>query len=800
MASSMTNDRLVQEALKLLIEHGPRGPMERSHAIAKVAEFPPFNSMDDEDLEPIVDAALSQRVVTERRDPPRDGGKAGRLSGGPKSFRPAPSEELIKAPFRFVTIDDRVVLTQPETKLASWGFPIAGGFSGEIEVEWAFETPMLIGVEANEIASPMKIDGKYVIPGATLRGAMRAAMGIVCRSRLTQVNTNHKYGVRDFTHPLFKEGQGKGAQRLAWDKLGAGWLQKKEASADERARGLSDYVLTPCDKGIVRIRALPTTFNGNNPTASGEWHRAWLQLKLAERYQKAGYATPAGIGRNAGNKVIIDFDSSNPTKFVKDPQAGPADPTSNDHFILGAGGRSGWFVFSSKSPSLANISPQTLNDQESSRAPGNQKKREYVFFERLNAKEVRLDSHVFEQFVRINSKPGKTSPKPDGSYGVMEPTLAAGKRIPVFYAGDPDHQDDGLDLGLTRLFKLPHLNSVGDVLKRQKAHDPAPGNPDMVEALFGHVFDRVDLGIAGDRLAPGDVARKSRIAFGFARLTDGVTASETAPITTVATAPRASYGPFYLRGPIKDWTDEALNGRKDDARLAGRKRYFPRFPASDKAAAADRIRATLSERSKQQNRDMESKLKFLQASSKELTFGGPIRLHNVTAVEIGALLWTLTHGGASAKPYRHMIGRAKNAGAGQARVKSIKLMLTAHPGLKSQAELLTNPEAWESKGVDGGWVKPAGQSLGPFLRAFETYMKRHDTVWPNVDDIREFLGVSDPQKGAELPADFLPTPNDFGTLRKSVKAGGNQDPAPVTRATDRLLRTPSVTNVDRPYA
>jgi hypothetical protein len=791
----MTNEQLVQRAVELLTKHGPRGPMSRADAIAKLAEFSPFDSMDDEDLEPIVDAVLSRRTVPDRRSPPRDGGVPGKSAGGPKLSRAAPPKELLTAPFRFVAIDDRVVLAEPETKVASWGFPIAGGFSGEVEVEWAFETPMLIGVEdEGGVNGPMKLGGKYVIPGATLRGAMRAAMGIVCRSRLTQVNTNHKYGVRDFTHPLFKEGQGTGAQRLAWSRLGSGWLRKKEASVAEKALRLSDYVLTPCDKGMVRIRALPMTFNGNKPTSGGDWHRAWLQLKLAERYEKAGYA------KKANSKAWFDFESTKPTPFAKDPKAKPADPASDDAVVPGPGGRSGWFVFASNSPSLRDVDANLLDEQERSPDIGDQKKREYVFFDRPNAKEVRLDEKVFEQFVRINSKPGKTSPKPDGSYAVLEPTLAAGKRIPVFYAGDPDHQDKGLDLGLTRLFKLPHLNSVGDVLKRQKAHDPSPGNPDLVEALFGHVFDRVDLGIADERLAPGEVARKGRVAFGFAGLSDGVIASETATITTVATAPRASYAPFYLRGPIKDWTDEASNGRIGDARLAGRKRYFPRFPVSDKARAADRIRDVLSRRSNQQNRDMESKLRFLQASSKELIFSGPIRLHNVTAVEIGALLWTLTHGGASTKPYRHMIGRAKNAGAGQARVKSIKLTLNAHPGAQTQEALLSNHEAWESKGVDGGWVKPGSQSLGPFLRAFETYMKRYDAKWPLVDDIREFLGVSDPEKGAELPADFLPSPNDFGALRKFVKAGGNRDPEPVTKATDRLLGAPPVTIVETPYA
>ena len=156
-------------------------------------------------------------------------------------------------------------------------------------------------------------------------------------------------------------------------------------------------------------------------------------------------------------------------------------------------------------------------------------------------------------------------------------------------------------------------------------------------------------------------------------------------------APRASFAPFYLRGPIKDWTDEARNGNSGEARLAGRKRYFARFPAPRLASAEADIVAALSGLNNTTSPDTQSRLRLLKpaAPNGELVFSGIIRLHNVTAEEIGALLWTLTHGGEARKPYRHMIGRAKNVGAGQARVKSLRMKLTAHAGKASKENLLT---------------------------------------------------------------------------------------------------------------
>ncbi len=813
----MSDARHIAKAIEILERFDQRGRVSPEEAIEWLASFPPFEDMDDEELRPIATAALARRGPSAPALPPqqRAGGRARPARPAPTT-RPAPDAAVLTAPYRFVVIPDQVVPAQKRLQEANWGFPIKGGFCGAIEVEWAFETPMLIGVEQKEksgkkeedVSAPMKLGGDYVIPGATLRGMMRAAMGIVCRARLTQVNTNHRYGVRDFTHPLFREEAG--AQRLAWDNLRTGWLRK--LTEEEKARHvtsdntqkLSDYVLTSCDKAMVRIRALPRSFNNGKPTDNGEWHRAWLGTKLGERYEKARYVKSKTEGKKP--TYVFDFeDMAKAESFSRDPAGKPGD---QDYVSPGgAGGRKGWFVFSNNSPSHKNIDPATLDAQQKP-PQGDQKKREYVFFDRPGPEEVRLTQEAFERFERINSKPGKTKLKPDGSYAVMAETLESGKRIPVFYVGDPDPERDDKDfaIGLTRLFKLPHANSVGDVLARQAEHQRffkteenklALKEPDMVEALFGYVYDRGDIGLSeeeDERLAPGQLARKGRIAFGFAHLAQETPAAGTDVITTTAMAPRASYAPFYLRGPIKDWTDEATNGRKGDARLSGRKRYFPRFPADRRDGAVKRIEETLLKRKSEDATDTQSRLRLLRPETPggDLIFRGTIRLHNVTAEEIGALLWTLTHGGDPKKPYRHMIGRAKNAGAGQVRVKSVKLALTANDG----SDVDTNLQEWERSTESSERWTAGGQSLEPFFKAFENYMREEaDSNWPQTDDICEFLGVCDPAKGAELKADFLPTPNLFGRLRRLVKADVQSDPAPVTNANDRLLPAPKVQQI-----
>ncbi|MCP4559176.1 MAG: hypothetical protein GY873_29185 [Bosea sp.] len=766
---------------------GPAG--KRRPGLDEAAEilagFRPFSDMDDDELLPIAEAALKALASAPPPPPAASQPRGQRDGAGRRSPRQDPPAELLTAPYRFVDVPDQVVLAPAAAKDASYDFPLAGGFSGTLGVTWAVETPVAVGQAegGSEIAGPARLGNRYVLPGPTLRGLVRAAMSIVTRARLTQINGNHTYGVRDFTHPLFAESDGR-SRRLAWPNLGAGWLRRQEASPEERREGLSDYVLTPCDKKLVRIRALPAGFNRGQPTNNGAFHLDWLNSGLRERYRRAGYLSQQAPA------PLYDFETVAATSFSPDPAAPASDPAAADYVMPAAGGRGGWFVFASRSPATGKVSTTQLDEQQRDRRAGNQKKLECVFMDRPGAGPVRLPQAVFDRFELINSRPGKTRPKPEGSYAELEPTLRAGRRIPVFYSGELREDNTELALGLTRLFKLPHANSVEAIRDRQPAHKPRHGDPDMVEALFGHVYDRFDLKIdAAVSLAPGEVARKGRLAFGFAMLDGDVRVASALPVvSTVASAPRASFAPFYLKGRVKDWTDESAGGRMGEARLAGRKRYFARYPQAALANAGASILAELNGRRGNGNEEMLSQIRFLRAAEPggELRFTGEIRLHNLLPEEIGALLWTLTHGGDPDKPYRHMIGRAKNAGAGQTRVKRLDLRLDAHPGEGSNAGLLQPPAAWE--GQSEGWLAEGSRSMAPFLQAFEAHMRRADGAWPEgARDIQEFLGVSDPREARALPAGFIPTPNDHGKLRRTVKADSKlQDPA----NPERLLTTP----------
>ncbi len=750
-----------------------------------------FEEIEDEHVDAAIDEALA-RAREPVRSPPPD-----RVAAGHNRRRPRPplgaNDEQLSAPYRFVVLNETVVGPQPETRDGSRMKPIPGGFCGHIEVEWAAETPLLVGAEMgtgdDAYAGPMRLgaSGPYILPGTTLRGMVRAAAEIVAHGRLSQVNRHHRYGLRDFEHPAYRETD-KQENRLDWSQVGSGWLARQPMTPDERRSSPngSDYVLTPCDKRLIFIWQMPGAPALTDLRRSGEHQVDWLKKSLADKLEATGYSA-----EKKRRQVIYDFTKA--FGFVDDP--------SQEHHVKSdkSGTLRATLVFSGRSPTMDGLSAQAVLDQRAEHKAGNFKKRECVFVDRPGAPKIRLTDQQFRQFELVHCKPSKNKPEPDGSYAVLKPTLDSGRRIPVFYTGDPHGSD--FNMGLTRLFKIGHRYTVEDVLNRSAAHRiGARFAPDFVETLFGYVYEPDEVAQKPDTsVDPGSVSRKGRVSFGFARLDPTTPAVETALVRPVMMGPRASYAPFYLRGRHKDWS-------ADDARLAGRKRYFPRFPrpvATDaRTDVQQAILDQLGELQGNQNEKTRSAMKLLASQdSRELVFKGEIRLHNVTAAELGALLWVLTHGGDRHKPFRHMIGRAKTVGAGQVRTRALRLRLVGNDGV-ADGILNQDLEEWE-KLVEGndletGWLRE-GHSMAPFLRAFEACMRASVSKWPDVQPVREWLAVCDPAQGRKIAlegrANYRPL-KEFAALRKATKLATNladNDAAEVRKkGLDRYLTTPEL--------
>lgn len=808
-----------------------------------VLAAPPFEGLSDTDQLDLYNAVKLQ-LGKRQRDMHRQEAANGQAE---KVREPLPSES-VKSPFLFVPLNAAV---QYADQRVGKGFdrshPLAGGLSGSIEIEWIFETPLLIGQTISDqafdkeqlekhtkgkslpperladVAIPMALGkGDFVVPGTTLKGAIRATLGIVTAARLGNVNDNHHYGLRDFDHPLFAGEGDTRPKRLTWDALGAGLLRLARDGDPPQEDGDSDYVIEPCDKRMVRMEDLiPFIWKTAHPAAPNSigfksWarhYRNWLKCDLEKKYKEA---------KTFHDRIL---DLSSPAEFrlsaANSESANYAVPVKSD------GNRKGLFVFAGQSPMSESrkYKDHNKNEEENERVfeaslkdqltgqdgsqKGGYRRQEYAFFPIENEKPVRVSKRAWKQFLLLNSLPGKTSFRATGSWEKLEPTVKSKRPIPVFHTGslhDQENEANRLEIGLTRLFKIAHTFSVGDVIAK---HHPAHLVPktydrdyqlDMVEALFGYVHTEEGGGV--ESISPADIAQKGRVSFGFAHLAEGQQARWGEHIySAVMMGPRASFAPFYLAarrpGQPIDWSDSS-------SQLAGRKRYFPRYTVPARSHPGTATPTVIHPPAPPDNTSAAalSDMVFLEpVAGPEMRFRSSIRFHNVLPEEIGAVLWALTFGGECkpAKPFRHMIGRGKPFGAGQCRIGHINLSKLQGHDAAARASL-SSAEAWEEEeeGCEG-WVASDSNSLGPFLRAFDAMMtERLGADWANSPEIAGLLYASALNTGAQILHEGrggYPTLTELRKIKNAVKLAGKA----VNRGTPEKLLGTQKRAATRPY-
>lgn len=639
---------------------------------------------------------------------------------------------LVAAPYRFVPLNQIVV--PPEHPDVRLDVPLAGGGSATLEVTWGIETPLLIGQTATEGSNevvPLAIGKgakRWVIPGATLRGLVRSSLEIAAFARLRQVNGHFRFGVRDFTHQLYRDESPVGKD----SKVRAGWLKKDG----------DNFTITPCanqgdDWGYVAITDLT---GGTDPAR-------WSKKKRAEKLALA--ASGATCFAATAPRPLPDGTSG---RMIYRPADPPQKP--------------GELVVSGKAVGT--------------------KRYEYVFFADPAAKSKILAEKTWHQFELMNCRQGRRGLEPEGAWKELKAAnIDNGLQVPVFWVGDLETQADSFAFGLTRLFKIPHKCSVGN--KIPEVHEPKlrPDGPDhlrpevdFVENLFGYVYERDDFGDGNETDGvPNAAAHKSRIAFGFAKPVEASAfelwpRQNDQPHQTIMMAPRASYGPYYLTGPEKDWSSST-------SKLAGRKRYPPRYAADKLSSAKSEIEQRLKDpldryRAGDRNHNpapnsVRTRLRFLCPVTSDAAFTGTVRLHNVTEVELGAVLWALTFGGDTNGLYRHMLGRAKGMGAGQCAVRNVAIRWRPHGGAERCF-------SWSHDRADPDATN--------FMDAFATYMgDKTDQAWRTSETIKDYLKLHGTATWADLAGKLAEA---MGTL--SV-AAGEATRVVTRRAGDRAIGT-----------
>ena len=648
--------------------------------------------------------------------------------------RMAQADPPLRAPYNFVPLNVKV-LESPWPEGPDHAAPHERGLCGELTVEWRLETPLLVGGRDNNSPFQFGEGGPYAIPGASLRGMIRAVLEILSYAHLGAYD-DQRFSVRDYDAKTWQDIQKATAQnRLG--RLGpplAGWLSKNTSDGT--------YHLTECKQIDVPISDLAGTL--------GKTKEDWDCASLHDR-----------------------------------------------HALLAANGLSGKKIDLGRvSPSLAGslgtlvVAGLIKSEVERRNGKGGQetnKAKEVAFHETQDARSWPISQAAFEAFEAIQVKDGNSHRgPPEENWSFWKPKLDKGVRMPVFYRGDPRNAAGRVPaptefvMALTKLMRFPHAYTTADVTRRSQP-PLLPSQLDFVEALFGRVPDEDDDKVAKPQ--GRQRAWRSRVRFGMAELVAHQQATLLAPQQAVTMRPRPSFYPFYLRpNPKTTGVVHPVDWSSPQAHLAGRKRYPPRNQVADlpnagretrRQGKAERPAQADAADARNDTNELENSLRFLDASpERPLVFRSPIRFHNLLPEELGGLIWAIglrNPGGNENRRLRHMLGRAKAFGYGQLQAEILASRIDANTGGAGEP-LAAYADAFEK------WVVAGLKSRAPFtaLREVAALLALCDADLGA--ELREALTFPRSREGASDPDRILKA---YSTIRKRSAC----------RETDRNKRT-----------
>lgn len=346
---------------------------------------------------------------------------------------------MITAPYNFVPLSDKVVMPF-WTKHVSHDIPFENAHSGTLKVKITAKSPIFVrngmprttnedDPRRNEFNN---IDGRYFIPGSSLKGMIRSVVEIMSYGRMKNKINDHKYSVRDFqNNDIYPKTD-------LSNKIECGWLYKEGEI----------YYLDECGKpGRISHKELDGLCDGN---------------KISNHYKNAKNVSNDRQKSAKSKYDLFPFDKTG-HKFSKD-----RDDMGRPLYKIGSeDGQIGTIVMSGQA--------SVRKEPEESRASG--KHLEFVFFEPKSIK-IEVGEEVIKNFFFAYYNHDRNQQKDDWKWRKKQ--LDKGEKIPVFYR--KDSKGEIIDMGLTQLYKITYKNSIVNLIdKQQKESD----GYDLAETIFG---------------------------------------------------------------------------------------------------------------------------------------------------------------------------------------------------------------------------------------------------------------------------------------------------------------------------
>jgi CRISPR-associated protein (TIGR03986 family) len=291
---------------------------------------------------------------------------------------------------------------------------------------------------------------------------------------------------------------------------------------------------------------------------------------------------------------------------------------------------------------------------------------EFLFETRLASKPLTVEKELFERVSAIHKV---TSQRTDDSWEeYLRKKLKESKDIPVFFIRKGDKVKA---FGFANMFRLLAEATPADYVP--EAHQKFQA-ADFASALFGYSEK--------DQNSSAQKSMKSRVFFSAAPCESG--GKSVGERRLVLMSPRPTYYPSYLKQTADKNNASILDEDKEYNTYLHKKngcqiRGWKRYPVRRKEAAS-------SPQNNQQNRDQNAeiihRIRPIEVGSK---FRGRIIFHNLTPVELGALLWVIDFGGIP--DACHSLGGGKPYGYGVVKVRRRTDETRIYPAANPKARL-----------------------------------------------------------------------------------------------------------------
>lgn len=425
----------------------------------------------------------------------------------------------IKSAYNFVPLSDKVFFPDWSEKV-SMDIPFKDGISGELTIELTADTDIYTresyprtdnsdnNRNQNDFFKVTK-DGKFAIPGTSIKGAVRNVLEIASFSKI--IADDKKYGFRDLNNrELYADQLTLRVNNSFKARAKSGWLIENE---------IGEHFLIPCDFARIEQDDINDYARRNNIRASIGYKRE----SAVKKYNYFG---------NRKDLLNTNFDIgpeiAQPLVYRK--------ATFNKNGLY-----KGTLVFTGQSA-------KRTNDSKSRSHP---KHLEFVFFNTKEDTTIKIDNKLYKEFCFIHSTvSNKTEPNEEWKY--WKKLMQSGNKVPVFYMTNPNGSIKSM--GLAMMYRLAYSYSVKDAINHTtELHSSY--RKDFTETIFGYIND-LD-------------ALRGRVAFSTMTL-KSMPNSQRKTITTVLGSPKPTFYPYYMLQTTKGRYNTFMDS---NCKINGWKRY-----------------------------------------------------------------------------------------------------------------------------------------------------------------------------------------------------------------------------------